>query len=73
MFDLFMEAIFIFRSIVIPVYMTGTLSVLLYFVSCSSTDKDRNFFYTDFSLLDSSNVYDGRKLSVILLRDQPQL
>ena len=34
MFDLCMEALFFFRSVVIPLYNTGTLSVLLYFVSC---------------------------------------
>ena len=32
MFDLFCEALFIFRSVVIPIYRTGTLSVLFNFV-----------------------------------------
>ena len=38
MFDLFMEALFIIRSVVIPVYQTGTLSVLFKFVRCSTDD-----------------------------------
>ena len=35
MFDLFTEALFIFRCVVIPVYRTGTFSVLFNFVSCN--------------------------------------
>ena len=34
MFDLFMEALVVFRWVVLPIYRTGSLSVLLYCVSC---------------------------------------
>ena len=34
-FDLFCQAVFFFRSMVIPVYRTGTFSVLFTFVRCS--------------------------------------
>ena len=51
MFDLFMEALFILRSVVIPVYMTGSLSVLFYFVS------DIFFRFLSNEIYSQSNVF----------------
>ena len=73
MFDLFCEALFIFRSVVIPIYRTGTLSVLFNFVRLQQVQAKRDEFASQVSFSDSTIIYDWGKLLGIFLHDKPQL
>ena len=73
MFDLFCEALFIFRSVVIPIYRTGTLSVLFNFVRLQQIRAKRVECTSKVSFSDSTIIYDWGKLLGIFLHDNPQL